>query len=124
MPYLATKKAWATGTLGESGGFDFIEKRLAVETLDDAREWVYRLLDSRAHAMNSDEQRVDRWLRIATRDLPESGGIIGRLPDRSVIEVEPTTIVALHQALGLTDYAAAGMSDVEIIIAYNARLGG
>lgn len=78
---------------------DRMKSRRAVATLDEAQEYV---------------DQIDYHYEV-----PESGGTIGPLPDRTVIEVAPHNIVWFEAELEARGIRTAGMSDAEIIDAYN-----
>lgn len=100
--------------------------RLAALTIDGARAVAYSAIDATApqdRPMTSDEQRADRALRLAVRDLPEHGGTVGPLADGSSIAVDYRTSNELRDAVG---YVCAGPfpspSEMTAIRnAYNAR---
>lgn len=96
---------------------------IAVATLGEAREAAAEELDAslpQDRAMNSDEQRTDRWARLAIRDNLAAGwgGTVKR-PDGYVIDVRHVTDaeLAAFAQLGYDD--ALHFTRDQIINAYN-----
>lgn len=83
--------------------------RHAVATLEEAKAEAASIVEQREH---DDDQF------FATALLPESGGTVGPLPDRTVIEVEQTTYVALADVVGDEVY---GLTSRQLLDAYNAQ---
>lgn len=93
MPYIITTKRPLAGnqTLDEAMENDDVT---AVATLDEARAHLRPILaDAFPHGPVGN--------RAAVRDLPESGGTIGPLPDGTVIEVQQVTWARLTHDAGL-----------------------
>lgn len=89
---------------------DRMKSRRAVATLDEARQWTHDECALRC----ADDSAADALT------IPESGGTIGPLPDGTVIEVAPHNIVWFEAELEARGIRTAGMSDAEVIDAYNA----
>lgn len=66
--------------------------RIAAATLDEAREAALSAVLA-AERSHPDPERVGTYSELdqAARDLPEQGGTVGPLPNRTLIEVTPAT---------------------------------
>src|SRR6185295_18290227 len=92
------------------------DTRTAIATLDEAREAAYYEVDATSPEQPSlvcDEAEQ-------ARNLPDSGGTIGPLPDGTVIEVRPVSWA------DITDELVNSMDDApieadDIIAAFNSR---
>lgn len=72
-----------------------VDSRRAFASLEDAREHAWTTI----HQIDASRVSLSAT-RMKWAQLPETGGTV-ELPDGTVLEVEPTTIVALGRAAGL-----------------------
>lgn len=97
---------------------DFHRKsRVAVATLDDAREIAYEAMaDASSIYLLSDAAVIAEGIDT----LPESGGTIGPLPDGTIIEVERVTVRYLAESV---DYGDPRWGRTRAVAAYNTQEG-
>jgi hypothetical protein len=107
MPYIITTHARLTQTMPGP------TTRIAVATLDEAREAAYSAVEDR-------EPPIMVCFRLAgeCHDMSESGGTIGPLPDGTVIEVKPCTWSHLAKVVKWDNGPARPLA--EILAAFNA----
>lgn len=118
-PYIVTtKRRWADAASNTAG--TQLASRRAVATLEETREVaddaVFAAFDRDRKRPGDELPPPYMALSIDARDLPESGGTVGPLPDGTVIEVERTGWTDLLMAAHIT-----GGSDAQILDAFNAR---
>jgi hypothetical protein len=122
MPYLITTASPPSAPdVSRSGN---IVSRRAVATLDEATVSLSEVV-AKAHfdcpdwLDRRDAYRRDMWALVRT---PESGGTVGPLPDRTVIEVEPASWSDLAVAV---EYLGRGYVTEaewpEVLAAFNAK---
>jgi hypothetical protein len=119
MPYIITER-WDGATHPKPGN-----NPVAVATLGEARAEARTFINTVA------DRSPGRWMyemRQECQQMPESGGVIGPLPDGTVIEVRPITLYGLAENAGwrgwrLTRVTARPdlVDPSEIIDAYNAQ---
>jgi hypothetical protein len=112
MPYIITTKRTRSITCDTNvpGGRTShwpVEFCRAVATLDDAHNEVLGTPGVMGPEI------------AALSDMPESGGIIGPLPDGTVIEVERIAAFDLGKRAGIEPLPMHGNREAEIIAAYN-----
>jgi hypothetical protein len=133
MPYVVTTKrptpivagghGWDSDEYGLVDNENPIVSRHAVATLEEARDKGWAEARRHLHV----DQGASEWVRWgdAFRDLPESGGTVGPLPDGTVIKVEPTSKQALFDALPVDDQRSLPTWPLPtlamVIAAFNAR---
>ena len=90
-----------------------LETRTAVATRDEAREAV-------EGEVSIVGVHIDRAAMDAARNMPESGGTIGPLPDGTVIEVKQVELIEIaQQAFPRDDRAGMWPAPDVIIAAFN-----
>ena len=111
MPYVITTSNMEAGT---ASGIARSQSRVAVATLEEARQSVWEIADERDTTGRDVEGPV-----LACRSLTESGGTIGPLPDGTIIEVKPILPSDLWRAVGQPgDMHARGLD--YLLHAFNA----
>lgn len=124
-PYIITTKDGPAPDQRDPGYDVWLERqsRRAVATLEEARHDAENIVIDALGVRDTMEASDDRF---DARELPESGGTVGPLPDGTVIEVAPIILLDLAQAAGFHVCSRAGIdgySDQQIIDAYNAKQG-
>jgi hypothetical protein len=106
MPYIVTTKRLARNVI-DRNAWQVVSRR-AVDTLEEARE---RALSAGAST------------RDVLRNISESGGTVGPLPDGTVIEVEQVTWAALdlRSSRRAADYEPRELAKQPILDAFNAK---
>lgn len=104
------------------------DTRRVVATLGEARDRALSIVLNIEHA-KQDPARVGTYSEAdaVARSLPKEGGIIGPLPDGTVIEVTSVSwnwIIGVADDAGIdTDSIYADGGDLAILNAYNERIG-
>jgi hypothetical protein len=115
MPYTVTKRQGEPADLDDPpAGFR------AVRTLDEARSAAYEQV---VQAVNDSEHEAapGDWLKDACCDLPAAGGIVGPLPDGTVIDVQHVTWPILYRLAGRPGVPGSlTVTEQETVDAYNA----
>lgn len=99
---------------------------LATATIDEVRRAARAALDDslpQDRSLNSDEQRADRWARLAIQDMIDGGeGGTITLPDGYVVDVRRVTINELAALCGKwNERGSSDFSTAAIIDAYNEQ---
>jgi hypothetical protein len=128
MPFIVTTKREVdqplvkiSGTATPQPGFFpkyEVESRRAVATLEAAQRSIGTVL-----LATVDPGPAYEAARQQVAALTESGGSVGPLPDRTVIEVEPILggMLALAAGFAVDAYGHCETPQAEIIAAYNAK---
>ncbi len=119
MPYIIT-----TGIQTTDSGTNF--ESVAVATIEEARDFAHKAVDT-SFGDTATGKSHDRMLDLAcdARNLPDSGGTIGPMPDGYVIDVTPVCwnwIIGMAEDAGIdTDAIYADGGDLAILATYNDR---
>ena len=111
MPYIITTINPQGAAEQDSDGRSYYvptSTRTAVATLNEADLYL---------------QRFDQWQTVDVRNLPESGGTVGPLPDGTVVEVHQVDNARLAELAGTTSRLQSGQAKLTslIVAAFNAR---
>lgn len=123
MPYIitTTTPTYSTSVRG-TRQHGAQQTRRAVATLEEARDYVGELFNGPWWTGDVD---LGQKCYDAGHALPEQGGMVGPLPEGTLIEVEP---VATNWLIGCCDDLGVELGEdattAEIIAAYNAAQDG
>lgn len=125
-PYIVT--TYRNGPWPHTTNQRDILSRRAVVTLEEARLGVRTIIVDAALALGTTQDFPPAHLSSWAEDvITEYGGMVGPLPDGTVIEVEKTTYVHLacdgdwEWPEDDTDYSSPARHSTEVLAAYNAN---